>query len=76
MLTGKAMKYAFWAASAIFFYHWAVIKKYEKPEQAMLVSQPFLDAARKVDWFIFDIKTLMTKPGMTKMLPDRMNIPG
>lgn len=76
MLIGKTLKYVIWAVSAIFFYHWAVIKKYEKPEQALLVSQPFLDAARKVDWFFFDIRQLLTKPGMSKMLPDRLNIPG
>ena len=57
-------------------YHWYLIKKYEKPESASLVSQPFLDAARFVDWSIYDFKVLMTKPGMTKMLPDQMKIPG
>ena len=71
----KAIKYSIWSAMAIFMYHWALIKKYEKPEEK-IASQPFLDAARFVDWSIYDFKVLMTKPGMTKMLPDRMNIPG
>jgi len=73
---GKVVKYTCWGAIAIFMYHMALLKKYEKPETAMLVSQPFLDAAKFVDWSIYDFKVLMTKPGMTKMLPDRMNIPG
>jgi hypothetical protein len=57
-------------------YHWALIKKYDKPETKMLTSEPFLEAAKFVDWSIYDFKVLMTKPGMTKMLPDRLNIPG
>jgi len=42
----------------------------------MLTSEPFLEAARFVDWSIYDFKVLMTKPGMTKMLPDRLKMPG
>ena len=60
---------------ALFMYHWVLIKKCEKPEEKFS-SLPFLNAARFVDWSIYDFKVLMTKPGMTKMLPDRMNIPG
>ena len=57
-------------------YHMFLIKKYDKPETAMLVSEPFLNAAKFIDWTIYDFRVLMTKPGMTKMLPDRLNIPG
>ena len=53
-----------------------LIKKYENPDDKFLVSQPFLEAAKFVDWSIYDFRVLLTKPGMTKMLPDRMNIPG
>lgn len=73
---GKAIKYTIWGTVAIFMYHWYLIKKQAKPESAPLASQPFLDAARFVDWSIYDFKVLMTKPGMTKMLPDQMKIPG
>jgi hypothetical protein len=73
---GKTLKYTAWATFSVFLYHWFLIKKYDKPDTAMLVSQPFLEAARFVDWSIYDFKVLMTKPGMTKMLPDRLNIPG
>lgn len=73
---GKTIKYSIWTAIAIFMYHWYLVKKWAKPESAPLVSAPFLDAARFVDWSIYDFKVLMTKPGMTKMLPDQMKIPG
>ena len=61
---------------AVFFYHLALLKKMKKPEEAFLCSEPFLDAAKFVDWSIHDFKNLMTKPQMTKMLPDRPNMPG
>ena len=76
-MLGKAFKYTCWGAILLFFYHLALIKKYAKPESdAYLVSQPFLNAARNFDWFIYDMKILFTKPGMSKMLPDRINMPG
>ena len=76
MLLGKAFKYTFWAASAVFFYHWYVIKKHERPEETAYTIEAFLERARMADWMVYDLKTLFTKPGMTKMLPDRLNIPG
>ena len=75
-MIGKGLKYSCWTAFAIFLYHWALIKKYENPEQAVVCLGPFLQAAKLVDWTIYDFGVLMTKPGMTKMLPDRLNIPG
>lgn len=75
-LLGKAIKYTSWTAFAIFLYHWALIKKYEDPESALVCIPPFLNAAKFVDWSIYDFGVLLTKPGMTKMLPDRLNIPG
>lgn len=75
-LLGKTVKYSIWATMAIFFYHFALLKKMKRPEEATLCSGPFLDAAKFVDWTIHDFTNLMTKPQMTKMLPDRPNIPG
>lgn len=75
-MLAKGVKYLMWAVVANFCYHMYVIKKYEKPEQAFLVSQPFLEAAKFADWSIYDFHLLMTRPGMTKMLPDRMEFPG
>jgi hypothetical protein len=40
------------------------------------VFEPFLNAAKFVDWSIYDIHVLLSKPGMTKMLPDRLVLPG
>lgn len=75
-MLGKALKYTCWGAFTLFVYHMFLIKKYEKPEEALLASDPFLSAARWLDWSIYDLKILFTKPGMTKMLPDRMEMPG
>ena len=70
---GKTLKYAFWISSLAFFYHLAIIKKYQRPEE-MPVFEPFLSSAQKFDWALYDLRILMTKPAMTKMLPDK--IPG
>lgn len=72
---GKAIKYTIWACMITFFYHLFLVKKYEKPEEK-LASGQFLDAARWLDWTIYDVKLLLTKPGMSKMLPDKLVIPG
>ena len=75
-LVGKGLKYSCWTAFAIFLYHYALIKKYENPEECKVCIPPFLWAAQAVNWSIYDLGVLMTKPGMTKMLPDRLDIPG
>jgi hypothetical protein len=30
---GKTLKYASWACIALFFYHFILVKKFEKPEE-------------------------------------------
>lgn len=75
-LLGKTIKYTIWTGMALFVYHFALVKKMEKPETAMLVNPYFLEAARTADWASYAARTSMTKPWMTKMLPDRPNIPG
>lgn len=75
-LLGKTIKYTIWSAMALFMYHFGLVKYMEKPENAMLVSGPFLEAARTADWGVYAARSSMTKPWMTKMLPDRPNIPG
>lgn len=72
---GKAIKYSLWACMALFGYHMFLIKKFDKPEEKFS-SEPFLDAAKFVDWTIYDIRLLLTKPGMSKMLPDKLIMPG
>jgi hypothetical protein len=40
------------------------------------VIDQFLNAAKFIDWSFYDLKTLLMKPAMTKMLPDRIDFPG
>lgn len=75
-LIGKAVKYTSWGLFGFFMYHMYLVKSYEKPDEGPLASEPMIRAARMVDWSIKDFQKLLTKPGMTKMLPDRLDIPG
>ena len=69
---GKLFKYLCWAGMAATVYHFVLIKKYKRPDETMPVFEPFFDIAKRIDWFFYDMRVLMTKPAMTKMLPDRM----
>lgn len=73
---GKTLKYTCWAGFAVFLYHMYIVKSYDKPEKAPLAFEPFLGAAKFVDWSIYDLRLLFTQPGMSKMLPDRFEFPG
>jgi hypothetical protein len=71
------LKYTMWASFAVLVYHLALIKKFKKVEQdTSFYLLPFLDLAKFIDWTVYDIKLLFTQPGMTKMLPDKLDIPG
>lgn len=72
---GKTLKYTSWACIVTFFYHFFLVKKYEKPEEWPVI-EPFLDAAKFVSWSIYDLTLLFTRPGMSKMLPDKISLPG
>ena len=72
---GKGLKYTSWICIASFFYHFLLVKKVEKPEEYP-VLEPFLDAAKFVSWSIYDLTLLFTRPGMSKMLPDKISLPG
>ena len=61
-MLGKTIKYTMWSIMAVFIYHFALLKKMKNPEEAPLVSGPFLDAAKFVNWSIYDFTNLMTKP--------------
>jgi len=65
-----------WASMLLFLYHMILIKKYQNPEEKWFVIDPFLESAKLVDWAIYDLRILFTKPGMTKMLPDQLKMPG
>ena len=75
-MLGKTIKWTIWAGLAGVLYHLVLVKRVEKPEQSTIVNSQMLEAARTVDWAVYAAQSSMTKPWMTKMLPDRPNIPG
>ena len=52
--------------------HFALLKKYPKPEDNAPVVEPFYTIAKRIDFAMYDLNVLLTKPAMTKMLPDKM----
>jgi import inner membrane translocase subunit TIM50 len=52
-----------------------LLKKTEKPEQGFLANQVFLDLAKSADWHFYDLKLLLTRPPVEKLLPDRPPLP-
>lgn len=69
---GKLFKYSIWLATATTAYHFALLKKYPKPEDNAPVVEPFYTIAKRIDFAMYDLNVLLTKPAMTKMLPDKM----
>lgn len=53
-----------------------LLKKTEKPENGLLASDFFLRMARFADFAFYDLKILLTRPPVEKLLPDRPNFPG
>lgn len=75
-LLGKTVKYTIWTGFAIFMIHLYLVKTQEKPELSTLVHPFFLEGARTADWAVYAARSSLTKPWMTKMLPDRPDVPG
>jgi len=76
-MIGKTFRYTTFAACVLVGIHMGFLKMYERPEsEALFFIYPFSDVAKFINFSAHDFMVLMTKPGMTKMLPDRMNIPG
>jgi hypothetical protein len=73
---GKTVKYTLWASFFVFWYHMYLIKKTEHPENGFLANDKFLNLARSADWAFYDLKLLLTRPPVEKLLPDRPNLPG
>lgn len=72
---GKTLKYTMWLSIALFWYHMYLLKKTEKPEKGFLANQVFLDLARNADWHYNDLRLLLTRPPVEKLLPDRPPLP-
>lgn len=72
---GKTIKYTLWLSFALFWYHMYLLKKTEKPEKGLLANQVFLDLAKTADWHYTDLRLLLTRPPVEKLLPDRPPLP-
>ena len=72
---GKAFKYAAWASIGLFWYHMYLLKKTDKPETGFMANEAFLNLARNADYAFYDMKLLLTRPPVEKLLPDRPPLP-
>lgn len=72
---GKTIKYTIWASFVLFGYHMYLLRNKEKPETGLLANGFFMDLARKGDAMFYDMKMLMTRPPVEKLLPDRPPMP-
>lgn len=72
---GKAIKYSIWTYCVLFAYHYYIVKKKEKPEEAIGWIDHFLNAAKGLDWRINDLTLLLTRPPVEKLLPDKPPLP-
>ena len=71
----RTFKYSIWAGFALFLYHMYLLKKTEKPEAGFLANELFLNLAKNVDYAIYDLTILLTRPPVEKLLPDRPPLP-
>jgi hypothetical protein len=52
-----------------------LVKKTERPEKGFLANEMFLNFARKADYAFYDMRLLLTRPPVEKLLPDRPPLP-
>jgi import inner membrane translocase subunit TIM50 len=71
----KTIKYTTWASILLFSYHCYLLKKTEHPEKGFMANEVFLNAARAADYAYYDLKLLLTRPPVEKLLPDRPPLP-
>src|ERR1700710_1888356 len=72
---GKTLKYAFWISFGLFWYHMYLLKKTEKPEKGLLATEFYLNLAKSADYAFYDLKLLLTRPPVEKLLQDRPPLP-
>lgn len=52
-----------------------LLKKSDKPEAGFMANEFFLNYAKAADWAFYDLKLLLTRPPVEKLLPDRPPLP-
>ena len=72
---GKTLKYSIWASILALGYHLYLVKKVVNPEERALCNMFFLGLAKSTDWWFYDLKILLTRPPVEKLLPDRPPLP-
>lgn len=72
---GKAFKYTLWASVGLFWYHMYLLKKTDRPETGFMANDFFLNLAKNADYAFYDLKLLLTRPPVEKLLPDRPPLP-
>lgn len=72
---GRTIKYTLWASFVLFWYHVYLLKKTEKPETGFMANELFLNLAKTADFSFYDMKILLTRPPVEKLLPDRPPLP-
>lgn len=71
----KTIKYTIWASIGLFGYHLYLLKKTDKPETGLLANEFFMNAAKSADYAYYDLRLLLTRPPVEKLLPDRPPLP-
>ncbi len=72
---GKGTKYTIWASLLAIAYHLYLVKKVDNPDERALSHPFFLHTARRLDFWMYDLKILLTRPPVEKLLPDRPPLP-
>ncbi len=72
---GKAAKYSFFLGISALAYHFYLVHWTQRPEEGFLVNSYLLEQAMKIDWFVYDLKLMLTRPPVEKLLPDRPQAP-
>lgn len=72
---GKLFKYSIWSYIVLFFYHFYLVRKKEKPEESFGCIDYFLGQAYRAQWHCTEINKLLTRPPVDKLLPDIPPLP-
>jgi hypothetical protein len=72
---GKAIKYSIWTYCVLFAYHFYLVRKKEKPEEAIGWIDLFLDHAYRFNWHCKELNILLTRPPVDKLMPDKPPLP-